>query len=231
MFVKHTFLMCALWYSAAYAVPSDPFTPVDLAGKSECDQSVISNMPRVRSQDSLPICGAMSSSTVVQFEMCKIKKIQDCWETHQVLHPSQHGYRRKSGTDAAIIQLINVVEDAEDTGHPIYLSSWDVKTAFTPRATMFLSWPGTAWVFHGKWQNILYLSTWMTPPLSNPHGLKMPMLQTSIQPSATLSWAGMGKRRNPENGQLSSPVSEGLLKEMFALLTTGMPFMTSSYVD
>ena len=34
------------------------------------------------------------------------------------------------GTDAAILQLINLMEDAEDIGAPIYLSSWDIRKAF-----------------------------------------------------------------------------------------------------
>ena len=71
-----------------------------------------------------------------------IKKIQDCWERHKILNPSQHGYRKRSGTDAALIQLINVLEDAEETGHPIFLSSWDVKKAFDSPSynSLLLAW-------------------------------------------------------------------------------------------
>ena len=59
-----------------------------------------------------------------------------------VLQSSQHGYRRRMGTDAAIIQLINIIEDAEDSGTPIFLSSWDIKNAFDSPSynALALSW-------------------------------------------------------------------------------------------
>ena len=58
------------------------------------------------------------------------KKVLDCCDKHQVIHSNQHGYMRRMGTDAAIMQLVSIMEDAEDTGTPIYLSSWDIKKVF-----------------------------------------------------------------------------------------------------
>ena len=83
-----------------------------------------------------------------------IKKIQDCWEKHHVLQSSQHGYRRRMGTDAAIIQLINIMEEADDSGTPIFLSSWDIKKPSTHPAIMCLHWHGTDSGYRGKLQSI-----------------------------------------------------------------------------
>ena len=59
-----------------------------------------------------------------------IKMVQDCRVKHQVLPYSKHGYGRRMATAAAILQLIIIMEDAENQRTPIYLSSWDIKKAF-----------------------------------------------------------------------------------------------------
>ena len=41
------------------------------------------------------------------------------------------------GTDAVIIELVNIMEDADDSGTPIYLSSWVIKIS-THQAIMSL---------------------------------------------------------------------------------------------
>jgi len=83
------------------------------------------------------------------------KKIQDCWERHRVLHPSQHGYRLGTGTDSAIIQLINLLENAKESATPVFLSSWDIKKAFDSPSFNVLK---LAWARLGvPWQVAEYL--------------------------------------------------------------------------
>ena len=42
---------------------------------------------------------------------------------HKVLHPSQHGFQPKRGTDTANIQLINMLEEAKFGKRDLYASS------------------------------------------------------------------------------------------------------------
>ena len=50
------------------------------------------------------------------------------WERFNLLHPHQHAYRR--GVSTAILRLLNLVEDAEENGHPLLVTAWDIKRAF-----------------------------------------------------------------------------------------------------
>ena len=39
---------------------------------------------------------------------------------HRVLHPAQHGFQPKHGTDTANIQVLNVLEEAKTNRIPLY---------------------------------------------------------------------------------------------------------------
>ena len=43
------------------------------------------------------------------------KRIMQVWEQCHALHPTQYGYRHNLGTESEILQLINIIEDADKT--------------------------------------------------------------------------------------------------------------------
>ena len=59
-----------------------------------------------------------------------IKDIHQALLRHRILHPAQHGFQPRHGTDTANIQVINVLEEAKANRSPVYGSSWDMKKAF-----------------------------------------------------------------------------------------------------
>ena len=71
-----------------------------------------------------------------------IRKIVRLWESHHVLTPSQHGFRRGHGTDSALMVHINCFEHAKFAGTPLFLSSWDIRRAFdsVSKEVMDASW-------------------------------------------------------------------------------------------
>ena len=73
-----------------------------------------------------------------------VTRIQAIWEKHDILHPSQCGYRWRRGTSTAITQVVNAMEAARDNpqSNPLYCTFWDYKAAFDsiPRNLMRLAW-------------------------------------------------------------------------------------------
>ena len=71
-----------------------------------------------------------------------IRRIQAVWEANQSLHPSQHGYRWRNGTDHAIARAQNKIEAAKTAGTTMQAALWDIKAAFdsVPRPLMKLAW-------------------------------------------------------------------------------------------
>ena len=59
-----------------------------------------------------------------------INQTNAIWHRHNILNPSQHGFRPKRGTDTAILQLQSIFEQSAENQSTLYLSSWDVKKAF-----------------------------------------------------------------------------------------------------
>lgn len=77
--MKYFVFVLTLWScNFAFSVPHSPWQFVQEQGKKECEKNIVENMPRVRSQDSLPICGPMASATVAQFQVCKSLNIANC---------------------------------------------------------------------------------------------------------------------------------------------------------
>ncbi|MBQ27686.1 MAG: hypothetical protein CMH81_06050 [Nitrospiraceae bacterium] len=52
------------------------------------------------------------------------------WEEDEVLHPAQHGYRWRHGTDTAILRVLAATELAKLTGHVKLCTFWDFQKAF-----------------------------------------------------------------------------------------------------
>ena len=71
-----------------------------------------------------------------------VGRITRAWERHHVLAPAQQGFNPGRGTDTALLQFINAPEHAEETGTPLYTSSWDIRRAFdsVSREAMDLGW-------------------------------------------------------------------------------------------
>jgi len=51
-----------------------------------------------------------------------ITKITDIWEDECILAPAQHGFRRLRGTDTALLQVINILEQAHESQSPAKLT-------------------------------------------------------------------------------------------------------------
>jgi hypothetical protein len=72
MFMKYFIALVTLWsWNIAYGIPHSPWAFVEASGKEKCGVVEIGNMPRVRSQDSIPICGSMCTATLAQYQICK----------------------------------------------------------------------------------------------------------------------------------------------------------------
>ena len=79
MRLKNLFLVLVVsTWTFADAGASSAFTLALNKDKEVCDQSEVGNMPRFRSQDSVPICEAMVASTLAQFQFCKRTGVADC---------------------------------------------------------------------------------------------------------------------------------------------------------
>ena len=71
-----------------------------------------------------------------------ISKIQRSLQRHKVLDRAQHGYQRGKGTSSASMIPINGLEDAEELGHELHRTSYDMKKAFdsVSKSLMLLAW-------------------------------------------------------------------------------------------
>ena len=57
-------------------------------------------------------------------------RIRGAWETHDMLDPSQHGFRAKHSTDSASLLLVGALKHAKETHSACLVSSWDIRRAF-----------------------------------------------------------------------------------------------------
>ena len=71
-----------------------------------------------------------------------VNKIQKHWVRHDLLASSQHGTLEHHGTESALLQFRNMVEEARESCTEVYLSSWDIKRAFDriPKHIIVFSW-------------------------------------------------------------------------------------------
>ena len=60
----------------------------------------------------------------------RVSKIWHLVEKHGLLHSSQHGYRRRKGTDSMTIQLLDIMEQIRESQTDLALASWDTVRAF-----------------------------------------------------------------------------------------------------
>ena len=70
------------------------------------------------------------------------RRIMNIWEREKVLHSAQYGYRQNRGTETAILQLINIIEDADEFHKPFFLMGFDTKKAFDAvnKQVMKIAW-------------------------------------------------------------------------------------------
>ena len=59
-----------------------------------------------------------------------IHRVNACWNKHDILHSSQHGFRPSRSTDTALMGLQTMFEQSSLSSSPLFLSSWDISKAF-----------------------------------------------------------------------------------------------------
>lgn len=59
-----------------------------------------------------------------------IRKIRTALERNGLFHRNQQGFRQGRNTSTGILQLINAIEESQETGDPLLVTSWDIKAAF-----------------------------------------------------------------------------------------------------
>ena len=71
-----------------------------------------------------------------------MRKIQKVWTDMEALSEAQHGGLAGRGTSTALMQTINMTEDAVEWHRKLHLASWDMKKAFdaVSRTAMVLGW-------------------------------------------------------------------------------------------
>jgi hypothetical protein len=71
-----------------------------------------------------------------------VGRITTVWERELVLSNGQYGFRRQRSTESPIVQVINALEEAEESATEIHGSSWDIRRAFdsVPKSILVMSW-------------------------------------------------------------------------------------------
>ena len=71
-----------------------------------------------------------------------VNRITMIWETEGVLSNGQYGFRRSRSTESPTAQVINALEEAEESATEIHGSSWDIRRAFdsVPKSILTMSW-------------------------------------------------------------------------------------------
>jgi hypothetical protein len=59
-----------------------------------------------------------------------VTRITRVWKDLHIIHPSQYGYQPKVGTDTELLQLLNVIEDAQEHKKTVIMTSYDTAKAF-----------------------------------------------------------------------------------------------------
>ena len=59
-----------------------------------------------------------------------LRKIQRAWEDTGMLAEEQHGFRPGRSTESAIMQILNLVSSAHESGCPLFSTFWDITRAF-----------------------------------------------------------------------------------------------------
>ena len=83
-------------------------------------------------------------------------RIRTAWETHDMLDPSQHGFRAKHGTDSASLLLVDALEHAKETHTACLVSSWVIRRAFDSisKPALQMAWTRLGvppeWVYSNK---------------------------------------------------------------------------------
>ena len=167
--------------------------------------------------------------------------IVEVWETHDVLSPGQYGFRRGRGCESATIQVINALEDAEESSTEIHGSSWDIKRAFDTIRKPILQ---MSWERLGVPKNIeKYIidldKECLTIPLT-PHAMKI-LSQHGIQafgqaPSNNKCASGFFPQTGTSQGDTPSPTNwnaslDVLLRALHAIDPTPFLVRTDNHLS
>ena len=70
-----------------------------------------------------------------------VGRINRVWEHEEVLSNGQYGFRSTRSTESPTIQVINALEEADESATEIHGSSWDIRRAFDtePRSVLIMS--------------------------------------------------------------------------------------------
>ena len=71
-----------------------------------------------------------------------VGRINRVWEHEEVLSNGQYGFRSTRSTESPTIQVINALEEAEESATEIHGSSWDIRRVFdsVPKSILVMSW-------------------------------------------------------------------------------------------
>ena len=71
-----------------------------------------------------------------------MQRIQTVWEKHGLLQLNQHGFRKRNGTETAILRLVDRIEKAWASDEDVHIVSWDIRRAFDsiPKNLVRLAW-------------------------------------------------------------------------------------------
>ena len=75
-----------------------------------------------------------------------VADITHVWELFNMMSDAQHGSRRGRSTDAAILQLQNLIEDSNARTSPLFIAMWDITKAFdsVSKNILKMSWTGSS---------------------------------------------------------------------------------------
>ena len=67
-----------LWSSLSFCLPEDQFVSIDESWIPSSSRVEIENMPRIRDQDSTPLCVGCAIQTIGQHSYCRVNSIKNC---------------------------------------------------------------------------------------------------------------------------------------------------------
>ena len=155
-----------------------------------------------------------------------IDKITTIWDRYDILAPTQHGFRPRRGTDTALLNVLNTLEQGHESGLPLYSSSWDIKRAFDSisRPFMVLAWNRLGVPLSvAKW--LAYMDDGGTVMIRTPLAMTHFGASTCFPAHATSPSPGFSGEIGTPQGDVSSPaawvaVFDILLRSLEATLST-----------
>ena len=155
-----------------------------------------------------------------------IDKITQVWNAYDILAPSQHGFRPKHGTDTALVEILIILEQSQESSNPVYSSSWDIKRAFDSisRPIMALAWNRLG-VPLGVANWLAYMDEGGTVMIRTPCAMRHYGSRSNFPSSEFPTCPGFTGGLGTPQGEVSSPaawvaVFDILLRSLEATLST-----------